>query len=167
MHSLKSLLIFECCLAKLLILLDFPMQALEYPTYPFKLQKFKGKDQIFDPFRQIWILMTPEEWVRQNILQYLVQVCHYPSSLIAVEKTIQLGTLNKRFDIVVYKNDQAWMIIECKEARVDIGEKTLHQILQYQQVMVAEYLIITNGHQTKGAQIKSGKLHELQNFPEY
>jgi len=143
------------------------MQALIYPTYPFKLQQVQGKDQIFDPFRKAWVILTPEEWVRQNILQYLVQTCNYPSSLIAVEKTIQLGELDKRFDIVVYKNDKPWMIIECKEARVEIGDKTLQQILQYQQVLKAEYLIITNGHQTLGAKIDSGKLHPLQNFPEY
>jgi len=143
------------------------MQALIYPTYPFKIQQVQGKDQIFDPFRKAWIILTPEEWVRQNILQYLVQTCNYPNSLIAVEKTIQLGELDKRFDIVVYKNDIPWMIIECKEARVEIGDKTLQQILQYQQVLKAEYLIITNGYQTVGAKIDSGKLHPLQNFPEY
>jgi len=143
------------------------MEALIYPTYPFKLQQVQGKDQIFDPFRKAWVILTPEEWVRQNILQYLVQTCNYPNSLIAVEKTIQLGELDKRFDIVVYKNDIPWMIIECKEARVEIGEKTLQQILQYQQVLKAEYLIITNGHQTLGAKIDSGKLLPLQNFPEY
>jgi len=143
------------------------MEALIYPTYPFKLQQVQGKDQIFDPFRKAWVILTPEEWVRQNILQYLVQTCNYPNSLIAVEKTIQLGELDKRFDIVVYKNDIPWMIIECKEARVEIGEKTLQQILQYQQVLNAQYLIITNGHQTLGAKIDSGKLQPLQNFPEY
>jgi hypothetical protein len=143
------------------------MEALIYPTYPFKLQQVQGKDQIFDPFRKAWVILTPEEWVRQNILQYLVQTCNYPNSLIAVEKTIQLGELDKRFDIVVYKNDIPWMIIECKEARVEIGEKTLQQILQYQQVLNAQYIIITNGHQTLGAKIDSGKLQPLQNFPEY
>ncbi|MGI9139306.1 MAG: type I restriction enzyme HsdR N-terminal domain-containing protein [Sediminibacterium sp.] len=143
------------------------MQALIYPTYPFKIQQVQGKDQIFDPFRKTWISLTPEEWVRQNTLQYLVQTCNYPSILIAVEKTIQLGELNKRFDIVVYKNNSPWMIIECKEARINIGEKTLHQILQYQQVLKATYLITTNGHQTFGAKIDSGKLQPLQHFPEY
>ena len=143
------------------------MEALIYPTYPFKLQQVQGKDQIFDSFRKAWVILTPEEWVRQNILQYLVQTCNYPNSLIAVEKTIQVGELDKRFDIVVYKNDIPWMIIECKEARVEIGEKTLQQILQYQQVLNAQYLIITNGHQTLGAKIDSGKLQPLQNFPEY
>ena len=143
------------------------MQALIYPTYPFKLQQVQGKDQIFDPFRKAWIILTPEEWVRQNTLQYLVQTCNYPSSLIAVEKTIQLGSMNKRFDILVYRAEKPWMIIECKEAKVRLNEKTMEQILQYQQVLTAQYLIISNGHETMGAKIESGKLQALQNFPEY
>ena len=143
------------------------MIVLQYPSYPFKIKALHGKDQIFDPFRKTWVLLTPEEWVRQNLLQYLVQNLHYPSSLIAVEKEIKLGELSKRFDIVVYKNEMTWMIIECKEAKVRLNEKTMEQILQYQQVLTAQYLIISNGHETMGAKIESGKLQALQNFPEY
>ena len=143
------------------------MIVLQYPSYPFKIIALHGKDQIFDPFRKTWVLLTPEEWVRQNLLQYLVQTLHYPSSLIAVEKEIKLGELSKRFDIVVYKNELPWMIIECKEAKVALNEKTMEQILQYQQVLTAQYLFISNGHETLGAKIESGKLQALQNFPEY
>jgi len=140
---------------------------LQYPNYPFKIKALHGKDQIFDPFRKTWVVLTPEEWVRQNLLQYLVQNLHYPSSLIAVEKEIKLGELSKRFDIVVYKNELPWMIIECKEAKVALNEKTMEQILQYQQVLTAQYLFISNGHETMGAKIESGKLQALQNLPEY
>ena len=140
---------------------------LQYPNYPFKIKALHGKDQIFDPFRKTWVVLTPEEWVRQNLLQYLVQNLQYPSSLIAVEKEIKLGELSKRFDIVVYKNELPWMIIECKEAKVALNEKTMEQILQYQQVLGAKYLFISNGHETMGAKIESGKLQALQNFPEY
>ena len=143
------------------------MIVLQYPSYPFKIKAINGKDQIFDPFRKTWVLLTPEEWVRQNLLQYLVQKLQYPSSLIAVEKEIKLGELSKRFDIVVYKNELPWMIIECKEAKVTLNEKTMEQILQYQQVLGAKYLFISNGHETMGAKIESGKLQALQNFPEY
>lgn len=143
------------------------MEDLVYPTYPFKIKPVKGKDQLYDPFRQRWVILTPEEWVRQNILQYLVQVCKYPSSMIAVEKTIKLGELNKRFDIVIYKQAAPWMIIECKEAKVKLDETTMLQILQYQQALTAQYLFISNGHETLGAKIESGKLHALQNFPDY
>ena len=113
------------------------MILVDFPSYDFKVQSIAGKDQIFDPCRKKWVALTQEEWVRQNILQYLIQVCKYPIELIAIEKTIQLGELNKRFDIVVFKQDKPWMIIECKEARVEIGEKTLQQILQYQQILNA------------------------------
>ena len=143
------------------------MIVLQYPSYPFKIKALHGKDQIFDPFRKTWVLLTPEEWVRQNLLQYLVQNLQYPASLIAVEKEIKLGELSKRFDIVVYKNELPWMIIECKEAKVRLNEKTMEQILQYQQVLTAQYLFISNGHETMGAKIESGKLQALQNFPEY
>jgi len=143
------------------------MIELNYPSYPFKIKAIDGKDLLFDPFRKIWVLLTPEEWVRQNLLQYLVQKLHYPSSLIAVEKEIKLGALSKRFDIVVYKNEKPWMIIECKEAKVALNEKTMEQILQYQQVLTAQYLFISNGHETMGAKIELGKLQALQNFPNY
>ena len=143
------------------------MIVLPYPSYPFKIKAINGKDQIFDPFRKIWVVLTPEEWVRQNLLQYLVQTLQYPSSLIAVEKEIKLGELSKRFDIVVYKNELPWMIIECKEAKVPLNEKTMGQILQYQQVLTAQFLFMSNGHETMGAKIESGKLQALQNFPEY
>ena len=143
------------------------MIVLHYPNYPFKIKALHGKDQIFAPFRKSWVVLTPEEWVRQNLLQYLVQNLQYPASLIAVEKEIKLGELSKRFDIVVYKNELPWLIIECKEAKVTLNEKTMEQILQDQQVLTAKYLFMSNGHETLGAKIESGKLQALQSFPEY
>mgnify|MGYP000568914034 FL=1 len=143
------------------------MISINYPEYPFKIQKEAGKDQIFDPLRKSWVVLTPEEWVRQNFIQYLIQVKNYPSTLIAIEKTIQLGELKKRFDIIVYKNDSPWLLIECKEANLPITEKTLEQILQYQQVVEADYLVMSNGHTTYGAKIETGKLHYLQSLPDY
>jgi hypothetical protein len=152
---------------KLRFLTDLLMISINYPEYPFKIQKEAGKDCIFDPLRKTWVVLTPEEWVRQNFIQYLIQVKQYPASLIAIEKTIQLGELKKRFDIVVYKNEAAWILIECKEANVSLTEKTLEQILQYQQVVEANYLVMTNGHTTYGAKIETGKLHYLQSLPDY
>jgi hypothetical protein len=143
------------------------MISINYPEYPFKIQKEAGKDCIFDPLRKSWVVLTPEEWVRQNFIQYLIQIKQYPSTLIAIEKTIQLGELKKRFDIIVYKNDSPWLLIECKEANVPITEKTLEQILQYQQVVEADFLVMTNGHTTYGARIETGKLHYLQSLPDY
>jgi len=143
------------------------MILVDFPSYDFKVQSIGGKDQIFDPCRKKYVALTPEEWVRQNMLQYLIQVCKYPIELIAIEKTIQLGTLNKRFDILVYHGTTTWMIIECKEANTPLSEKTILQLLQYQQVLDAKYLIASNGHQTIGAEIKMGNLHMLHQFPNY
>jgi len=143
------------------------MILVDFPSYDFKVQSIGGKDQIFDPCRKRWVVLTPEEWVRQNMLQYLIQVCKYPIELIAIEKTIQLGSLNKRFDILVYQETTPWMIIECKEAKTTLNDKTILQLLQYQQVLDARFLIASNGHQTIGAEIKMGNLHMLQKFPIY
>ena len=143
------------------------MMLVEFPSYDFKVQSVKGKDQIFDPCRKKWVLLTPEEWVRQNMLQYLIQICKYPVELIEIEKKIQLGTLTKRFDILVYRGITPWMIIECKEANTPLNEKTILQLLQYQQVLDATYLIASNGQDTIGAEIKMGNLHMLHQFPNY
>ena len=143
------------------------MILVDFPSYDFKVQSMQGKDQIFDPCRKKWVVLTPEEWVRQNMLQYLIQVCKYPIELIAIEKTIQLGSLNKRFDILVYQETTPWMIIECKEAKTTLNDKTILQLLQYQQVLNATYLIASNGPTTIGAAIKMGNLHMLHQFPNY
>ena len=91
-------------------------------------------------------MLTPEEWVRQNFLQYLTQTKKYPASLIAVEKEIKLGELKKRFDIVVYdKNSKPWMIVECKEMNVSLDKSVLDQILRYNISLDVPYLVITNG----------------------
>jgi hypothetical protein len=143
------------------------MILVDFPSYDFKVQSMQGKDQIFDPCRKKWVVLTPEEWVRQNMLQYLIQVCKYPIELIAIEKTIQLGSLNKRFDILVYQETTPWMIIECKEAKTTLNDKTILQLLQYQQVLDARFLIASNGPTTIGAEIKMGNLHMLHQFPNY
>lgn len=122
------------------------MIKIEYPPYQPKIKTEADKEFIFDEFRKRWVVLTPEEWVRQNFLQYLTQIKKYPASLIAIEKEIKLGDLKKRFDIVVYdRNSKPWMIIECKEMNVVLDKKVLDQILRYNITMQVSYLVITNG----------------------
>jgi hypothetical protein len=122
------------------------MIKVEYPPYQPKIKQENNIEHIFDSYRNKWIVLTPEEWVRQNFLNYIVKVLNYPKTLIAIEKEIQLGELKKRFDIVVYdKNTQPWMVIECKEMDVPLTEKIMQQILNYNQSLKAKYLVITNG----------------------
>jgi len=144
------------------------MLLIKYPAPNFRVKKENDRDYIFDSFRKKWLLLTPEEWVRQNFVQYLIEVMKYPSSLIALEKEIWLGELKKRFDILVYdSNHQPWMIIECKGTDIKLSTETLQQALRYNISVPSEFLIITNGHYSFGWQRKDGQLHELTELPEW
>ena len=143
------------------------MIKIEYPSYQPKIKKENDKEFIFDEVRKRWVILTPEEWVRQNFLQYLIQVKEYPASLIAVEKEIKLGELKKRFDIVVYdKLSQPWMIIECKEMNVDLSKNVLDQVLRYNITMQVPYLVITNGSYCMAFQCINNNLKELGEMPD-
>ena len=144
------------------------MIKIEYPAYQPKIKDQLGKEFIFDEIRKQWIMLTPEEWVRQNFLRYLIQVKQYPASLIAVEKEIQLGDLTKRFDIVVYdQNTLPWMIIECKEMTVALNEQVLNQALRYNITLNVPYIVITNGTHCFGFTGKRGALVELRDLPDF
>jgi hypothetical protein len=143
------------------------MIKIEYPSYQPKIKKENDKEFIFDEVRKRWVILTPEEWVRQNFLQYLIQVKEYPASLIAVEKEIKLGELKKRFDIVVYdKLSEPWMIIECKEMNVDLSKNVLDQVLRYNITMQVPYLVITNGSYCMAFQCINNNLKELGEMPD-
>jgi hypothetical protein len=136
-----------------------------YPEPSFRIRQEEGKDFIFDSIRKKWMLLTPEEWVRQNFIQYLVQVKQYASSLIAVEKEMSLGELKKRFDILVYDRDhQPWMMIECKAPAVKLDEEVLQQVLRYNISIPVQYIVITNGEQTIGWE-KKDTLTLMENLP--
>ena len=143
------------------------MIKISYPSYPFKIETREDKEYIFDPLRKKWIRLTPEEWVRQNFLQYLIQEMHYPAALIAIEKEIQIGELKKRFDILVYKDDRPWLLIECKEMNVPISESVMQQLLRYQITVQADYLIVTNGNETRGIGKENDQITTLNAIPSY
>jgi hypothetical protein len=120
----------------------------KYPPPRFQIKKKNDKNFIFDTYRKRWILLNPEEWVRQNLLNYLVHQKNYPASLIAVEQEISLNDKNKRFDIAVYKYNFPWMLIDCKEMEVKLSIQTIDQILSYQQKLQCQFLVLTNGNET-------------------
>src|SRR5688572_3862944 len=144
------------------------MIKVEYPIHDFKIRREKDTDFIFDSLRKRWLKLTPEEWVRQNFLQYAVHVKKYPGSLIAIEKEITLGEIKKRCDIVVYsRSSQPWMIIECKEMSERLSAKVLAQILRYHITLPAKYLVITNGSHCFGFEKLEEQFHEIDELPEY
>ena len=122
------------------------MIRIEYPAFPFRMKEEDGKEFIFDENRRQWLRLTPEEWVRQNFLQYLLQVKQYPASLTAIEKEIRLGELKKRFDILVFDaHHQPWLMVECKGMEVALNDIVLQQVLRYNIAVPVPYLVITNG----------------------
>lgn len=154
------------------------MVKIEYPPYQPKIKKENDpptgpggqgpadRELIFDEVRKRWIILTPEEWVRQNFLNYLIQVKKYPASLIAVEKEIKLGDLDKRFDIVVYdRNTKPWMIIECKEMNVPLDKTVLDQVLRYNITLQVPYLVITNGSYCMAISFEKNAMIEIDELP--
>ncbi len=125
------------------------------------------KQQVFCIVRKKWMLLTPEEWVRQNLILYMHVSLHYPLALMAVEKQVQVGELKKRFDIVLYKDQIPFLLIECKELDVIIDQKTLDQALRYNIQLRAPYFIISNGNNTYGFAREKGKMVEIENFPSF
>ena len=143
------------------------MIKIDYPEPMFRTKSEAGTDWIFDVFRKRWIQISPEEWVRQNFLQWLVQIKKIPASLIAVEKEIKVGELRKRCDIVVYKSAVPWMIVECKEMNAKLDEAVIKQILNYNISLRVQYLIITNGIDTFAFELKEGNIQMLKEIPNF
>jgi len=124
------------------------MQKLNLPDYQFTTKVEAGKTLIFDEIRKKYLILTPEEWVRQNFIKYLIDEKHYPKSLVAIEKQIIFNGLLKRCDAVVYnRNGEPKAIIEFKAPEVKISEKVFEQISKYNYKLKVEFLIVSNGLQ--------------------
>jgi len=122
------------------------MQELNLPQYQFKLKESAGKIQIFDAFRKKYVVLTPEEWVRQNFLQYLVTEKKYAPSLIALEAALKYNELQKRADILVYdKQGSPFLLVECKAPEVKISQDVFDQVARYNMSFRVTYLVVTNG----------------------
>lgn len=144
------------------------MIKIDYPSYKYKIKDEEGKEYIFDDIRKQWVRLTPEEWVRQNFLRYLLDVKKYPASLIAVEREIKLNDLSKRFDIVVFNKASApWLLVECKSMEETLDEKVAMQVIRYNIAMPVDFLIITNGEHVFGFEKRDGGLIEINELPGY
>ncbi|HRP55575.1 type I restriction enzyme HsdR N-terminal domain-containing protein [Agriterribacter sp.] len=142
------------------------MIKIEYPAYPYKIRTENNREFIFDTIRKQWVALTPEEWVRQNFLQYLLQVKKFPGSLIAVEKEIRLGELTKRCDIVVYgRNAMPLLMTECKAMEIEITASAAEQILRYNISLPVQYLVITNGYHCFAFERTENNFQPLQEIP--
>lgn len=143
------------------------MILVQFPEPDFRITSRDGNDYIFDAVRKNWIRLTPEEWVRQNMIAFLNRVLHIPLSLIAVEKQLKVGELSRRFDIVVFRQSVPWLLIECKSMDVPLGDATISQMLSYVSALQCPYFFITNGRATYGWQVQQSQFAVLESFPSY
>jgi hypothetical protein len=122
------------------------MNRLNLPAYDHKLKKEGGKVLILDLIRRKYVVLTPEEWVRQHFVHYLVNEFKYPKSLFRVESGLKYNHMSKRSDIVIHnRQGQPWMLVECKSPDIKLTQKAFNQIAVYNMTIGARYLAVTNG----------------------
>ena len=122
------------------------MQPLNFSDYKFRFKNSENKVAIFDEIRKKFIILTPEEWVRQHVVQFLIVEKKYPKSYINVEKALKINNLTKRYDVVVFNPDGSlFLLVECKSPDVKIVQATFDQISRYNLALKATYLMVTNG----------------------
>lgn len=130
------------------------MLSLNLPAFDAKITIKEGKRVIFDVLRRRYVALTPEEWVRQHFVHYLIHEKHYPSTLMANEVQVSLNGTKKRCDTVLYRRDlTARMIIEYKKPEIEITQAVFDQITRYNMVLRVDYLIVSNGLQHYCCQI--------------
>lgn len=138
--------------------------ALKYPPFNVRVKNSKGNTLIFDSIRKKWLVLTPEEWVRQHLINYLVNVKNYPASFIAIEKEISLNDIKKRFDVVVYNSHLSpYILIECKAPYIELDLIVIEQALRYNLNLKSEYIMITNGMDD----VVVNKQNQISKLPDY
>ncbi|QQS51999.1 MAG: type I restriction enzyme HsdR N-terminal domain-containing protein [Bacteroidota bacterium] len=145
------------------------MQALNLPLYSFNIQNKGSKKEIFDEIRRCFVVLTPEEWVRQNILKYLVTEKGFPNGLISIEAGLRVNRLKRRYDGLIYsRQNLPLVLLECKAPAVSINQAVFDQIFAYNTSVSAPYLLITNGMNhfflKRNAE---GKMEFMNTIPEY
>lgn len=122
------------------------MEHLNLPPYPFEVRGVGETQTIFDPIRRKYVALTPEEWVRQHFVQYLVTDLGYPKGLLAIEKGFRYEGMPRRADVVAYGRDgRPFLMAECKAPDVEIRQAAFDQVARYNTVVGAPYLVVTNG----------------------
>lgn len=133
-----------------------------------QVKEQNNQKKVWDIVRKKWVIVTPEEMVRQAWLHYLTKQLHYPIGLISVEKQIQYGSLKKRYDIVVFDpQHQAWMLVECKAPEVNIDHKTLQQLVLYHSQIPCSYWLLSNGIETYCAHFEQLKINWINTLPAF
>lgn len=113
--------------------------------YSIRLKQMEGEAFIFCIIRKKWLLLTPEEWVRQHVVHYLIEEKKYSKTAINTEVLVEINGMKKRADVIVYRREKPIVIVECKAPKIKINQETFDQIARYNMELDADYLMVTNG----------------------
>ncbi|MEM7108661.1 MAG: type I restriction enzyme HsdR N-terminal domain-containing protein [Bacteroidota bacterium] len=144
------------------------MIRLNLPEVEVKIREKEGNHEIFDVIRKKYIHLTPEEWVRQHFIHYLISHLDYPRSLIKVESELHYNQLKKRSDILTYSSSGVpFLLVECKSFKNPINQETLMQATTYNKTVNAPYLVLTNGLKHYSYAQQYGTYASLKEIPFY
>jgi type I site-specific restriction-modification system R (restriction) subunit len=146
------------------------MEPLNLPTYLFRLKEDRGKKYIFDEIRRRFVLLTPEEWVRQHVVNFLISDKNFPKMLISVEKGFSSNRNRQRYDLLIYdRKGSPLMIVECKAPGMEINQQVFDQAGRYNNKHKATYMLITNGlkHYCCAISISDRKYRFLHDVPDF
>ncbi len=146
------------------------VETLNLPTYEFRTAERDGKRTVYDPVRSRYVRLTPEEWVRQHFVQYLIQDLDAPEGLVAIESAFEFQGQPQRADIIVHdQQGSPLLLVECKAPRVSIGQDAFDQGARYNIVLGAPYLVVTNGqtHYACAIDVEARSYRFLDDLPPY
>ena len=146
------------------------MSPLNLPDFDIKIKNIENKSFVFDIVRKKYVSLTPEEWVRQNFLHYLVFEKYYPASLISIEHFLTINKYSRRCDIVVFDNNaKPLVIVECKAPAIKITQQTFDQAAAYDLKLCVRYLILTNGmkHYCCRMDKENNSITKMDTIPDY
>lgn len=144
------------------------MKSLNLPQFNCKVKEVDGKQYIYDGIRKKYLLLTPEEWVRQHFINLLTTTYKYPRSMFALETGHKYQTLSKRSDILIFSNaGTPFLLVECKAPEIALNQNVFNQIAQYHHTIRPEYLAVTNGLEHYCFQSTEQGVVFLDNFPAY
>lgn len=146
----------------------FLMQKLNLPDYQFQIKTSGQSKQIFDKLRSKYVALTPEEWVRQNFILFLIEEKKYPAGLFSVERGIKLNQMSKRTDLVIYDRERKpWMLVEFKSYDVPVTQEVFYQAARYNMVHNVPFMVVTNGMEHFCCKMTAESFEFMDDLPEF
>ncbi len=141
---------------------------LNFPTYDFRVSRDGDGVRIWDAVRRAWLVLTPEEWVRQHLIRYLIEECGAPPTSVIQEFVVVISGIPQRADIVVHgKDGKPLLLAECKASEVTIDRDVFSQSIRYNSIVGARYIVVTNGLRHFVRELMpDGSYRASENFPQ-